>query len=274
MKAIFNSRSIDSDEPVLKLTNRAFCYGDGLFETIVTGPHRINLIDNHLRRLKKGSQSLGIIFPEDLTLSNLKLWVEELIEENKITGDYRVKIHLWRNEGGLYTPSQNHSSFLIELSQNDMPLVIGDLSIGLNEEYVNTYSPISRFKSKNALKYIMLGKIRQERNLDDIIMLDSQGRLSESFASNLFWIDGDDIFTPSLLTGCVSGVMRDFILEFMRKTGSPVKEVLVDESALESCSSIFTSNGAGLKWFNHYEGRPLASPVGLLENLIKRLQQP
>ena len=37
MKAIFNSRRIDAKNPLLKVTNRAFCYADGLSETIVTG---------------------------------------------------------------------------------------------------------------------------------------------------------------------------------------------------------------------------------------------
>ena len=157
MKAIFNSRRIDAKNPLLKVTNRAFCYGDGLFETIVTGPNRINLSERHLERLQTGAKVLGMTFPENLTKENLNEWINWLKVENGVKEDYRVRIHLWRNDGGQYTPEVDSSSFIIELKPNASPLIQGNLKIGLNEEYVNTYSPISRFKTKNALKYIMLG---------------------------------------------------------------------------------------------------------------------
>ncbi len=274
MKAIFNSRSIDTSEPALKITNRAFCYGDGLFETIVTGPNRINLIERHYKRLQEGAMALGMTFPKELTLERLNYWIKELINQNSITDTYRVRIHLWRDSGGQYTPLKKSSSYLIEIENNHSQLVTGDLSIGLNTEYVNTFSPISRFKSKNALKYVMLGKIREERGLDDIILIDNHGNLSESFTSSLFWAKGNKIYTPGLETGCVSGVMRSFIMEYMKDTDNPIDEVFATHSTLESCDAIFTSNGAGIKWYNRFESKDLVSPMPLLENLVKRLQQP
>jgi len=274
MKAIFNSRTIDASHTVLKVTNRAFCYGDGLFETIVTGPERINLIERHLDRVRSGAEALGMDFPDALSLENIDEWTNELVRENNVTGNYRIRIHLWRDAGGLYTPEKESSSFLLELAENRSPLVLGNLKIGLNEEYMNIYSPISRYKSKNALKYIMLGKIRAERGLDDIILVDYKRHVSESYSSNLFWMTGEQVFTPSLKTGCVGGVMRSYVLDYFATQENPVKEVLTSVEDLKTCESIFTTNGAGIRWFSNYEGRILKSPEALLEPLVRQLQQP
>ena len=149
MKAIFNSRRIDAKNPLLKVTNRAFCYGDGLFETIVTGPNRINLSERHLERLQTGAKVLGMTFPENLTKENLNEWINWLKVENGVKG--RVRIHLWRNDGGQYTPEVDSSSFIIELKPNASPLIQGNLKIGLNEEYVNTYSQFPELRPKMRL---------------------------------------------------------------------------------------------------------------------------
>lgn len=274
MKAIFNSRITDASHPLLKVTNRAFCYGDGLFETIVTGPNRINLSQRHLLRLQQGATALGIDFPTALTLKNLEKWSDLLITENTVVGDYRIRLHLWRNSGGLYAPEKESSSFLLELTKSESPLILDNLKAGLDEDYMNVYSPISRFKSKSALKYVMLGKSKTQRGLDDVIMLDAHGNLSESHTSNLFWIKNNQIYTPSLKTGCVSGVMRAFLLDYLKELNIPVVETLTSKDQLDTCDSIFTTNASGVRWFSLYEGRKLESPEPLLAPLIRRLQQP
>ena len=273
MKAIFNSRTINTTDPLLKVTNRAFCYGDGLFETIVTGPGRINLLEKHFQRLEEGAEVLRLIFPNDLSLEKLQNWIEELRVSNKITRDYRIRIHLWRDSGGLYSPVNNSSSFLIEVANTDSAVFGTSTSIGLNEQYLNIYSPISKFKSKDALKYVMLGIDKEQRGLDDIILLDKDLHLSESHTSNVFWTKDQQIFTPSLKTGCVAGIMRNFIINEMNQLGNPVKEVEEDKSVLETCNSIFTTNASGIKWFASYANRKLDSPKSLLLPVIKQLQQ-
>lgn len=274
MKAIFNSRIIDSSDNLIKTNNRAFCYGDGLFETIVTGSERINLIEFHLDRLRRACAVMAIEFPTSLSVKRVSEMIAQLVMENDLQGDIRTKLSLWRNEGGLYSPTNHEASFLIEAKETDKPLYKEGGAIGVSKTYKTQYSPISFAKTASALTYVLAGNEKNERHLDDIILTDHDGNLSESHIANLFWASGSQIFTSALSTGCIAGVMRTYILDFFKNENNPVKEVRMTVDALNNAESIFTSNASGVCYFTLYEGRSLTNPKNLLEQLLIQLQQP
>jgi branched-chain amino acid aminotransferase/4-amino-4-deoxychorismate lyase len=268
MKAIFNSRITTLEKISLISKNRAFCYGDGLFETIVTGPQRINLIDLHLKRLKKGCEELNLDFQE-FNPEKIKRMIAEIAEENGISGTLRSRLQLWRKPGGLYSPSSKESEFLIEVSPSTQPLFSMANGLGISEKANVNYSAISFAKTMSALPYVLAGIEMKERALDDIVLLNSAGYLAETHSSNLFWSKDNIVFTPALSSGCVEGVMRTFIMNQIE-----VKEVLASPSVLNFADSVFTTNASGIKYFVKYRERDLGNPEKLLASVIKRLQQP
>ena len=276
MKAIYNSRIFDQEDIQIKTHNRAFCYGDGLFETIVTGPSRFNLIDRHLDRLGAHMSHLRLLEPE-IIKKNLNKWIDELARLNQIAGDIRSKLQVWRKSGGLYSPSSNAFEFLITVKESQQPIYVNGSEIGLSKQSVNHFSSISAFKSISSMNYVMAGIEKTEKNLDDIIILDHQGYLSETHTSNLFWTKDNVIYTPDLKTGCIDGVMRRFTIDFFKQTpGIILKTVRAKQETLLNCDSIFSTNASGIKSFSQLENRdqPLHNPENLLSDLIKRLQQP
>jgi len=143
MKVLYNSRLLSDSSISLELDNRAFCYGDGLFETIVTGPDRINLIEYHFDRLKRGCEKLALETP--LLNSNALInMIDQLVEENQLKGDIRAKLQVWRKSGGLYTPEQQGSNFLLTVSNQKV-----NFMMKLNQ------SPIVRIVNSFILTYQM-----------------------------------------------------------------------------------------------------------------------
>jgi branched-subunit amino acid aminotransferase/4-amino-4-deoxychorismate lyase len=268
MKAIFNSRIITLEKISLISKNRAFCYGDGLFETIVTGPQRINLIDLHLNRLKKGCEVLNLDF-QDFNPEKIIKMIAEIAEENSVSGTLRSRLQLWRKSGGLYSPTSNESEFLIEVSPSTHPLFSMANGLDISENANVNYSAISFAKTMSAMPYVLAGLEMKERGLDDIILLNSAGYLAETHSSNLFWVKDNAIFTPTLSTGCIEGVMRTFVMNQIE-----VKEVLASPSVLNFADAIFTTNASGIKYFAKYRERDLGNPEKLLASVIKQLQQP
>ena len=120
----------------------------------------------------------------------------------------------------------------------------------------------------------MAGREKVQRQYDDIILTDNEGNLSESHVANLFWVSGSHIFTPSISTGCIAGVMRSFILEFYRNKNNSINEVRMTKEVLENADSIFISNASGIRYFSMYNEKPLSNPENLLEELLIQLQQP
>lgn len=276
MKAIFNSRIIESSEHLLKTDNRSFCYGDGLFETIVTGPRRINLIEKNQQRLAQGCEVLGIEFPEPLKGKGLEEMIQKLIDKNRLEGDVRARLTVWRNTGGLYKPDRSDSSYYLEVKATDKPIYAGLGTIGCSQDYHTILSPISFAKTTNALVYVLAGKEMASRNLDEIILTDVYGNLAETHLSNLFWIKDDQIFTPPLETGCIAGIMRACIMDFFESEGKSVLERKITTPELSKASSIFTTNASGIRYFSQLEGSDelYENPIHHLTNFIKRLQQP
>lgn len=274
MKAIFNSRIIESSDYLIKTDNRAFCYGDGLFETIVTGDRRINLIEKHLGRLRRGCQIMDMEFPLDLDAHSLEKMILELGKANEIKGGIRAKLILWRNTGGLYTPLESKTSYCLEVKSSSTSIFEALDSVGFSEDFNTQYSPISFAKTTNALTYVLAGRERQTRGLGDIILTDSQGNLSETHISNLFWIKGNEVFTPRTTSGCVEGVMRNTVISLLKELNIPVIEVMESKKTLAQATSIFSTNASGIKYFKQIDEWVYENPQSFLEKVITQLQRP
>ncbi|MBO3698425.1 aminotransferase class IV [Roseivirga sp. E12] len=274
MKAIFNSRIIETSDYLIKTSNRSFCYGDGLFETIVTGAKRINLVEKHLLRLKRGCKVLGIDFPLSLELDSFTKMVKELQDLNGIYGDIRTKVVLWRDTGGLYTPELSNSSFFIEIKPVKAPIFEDIEKTGFSKKIHTHYSPISFAKTTNALIYVLAGLEKNTRQLGEIILTDVHGHLSETHIANLFWIKGDSVFTPSLSCGCIEGIMRNALIELFLKSHIKFQEVSETKETLVNADSVFSTNASGIKYFKTIDTLTYGSPEELLDPIIKQLQQP
>lgn len=274
MKAIFNSRIIDTSKPLISSSNRAFCYGDGLFETIVTGPDRIDLIGSHLGRMERGCMVLGMDLPGTLTEEYLRESIEQLAAENGIEGNVRTKLMVWRDEGGLYAPSENTTSFLLECKPATKPFFRSTEEIGISEFNHTYWSPISFAKTMSALNYVLAGKEMEEKGWDEILLTDSKGNISETHIANVFWITNDELYTPNLSTGCIEGVMRNSLLELASDVGISIKESLQPKEHLKKAQSIFSTNASGITWFKKLEKRQLVNPEEFLTPILKQLLQP
>lgn len=272
MKVIYNSRVLPFNDLSLSFDNRSFCYGDALFETIVTGPDEINLISEHLDRLSRGCQVMGLHFPQHLNKKELVQQINALAETNGLSGRVRAKLTLWREPGGKYAPTSAESSFLLQVQQQSLPFFREGGEMGISKHYRNHFSPISFAKTTNALHYVLAGQEKNQQGWDDIILLDHNGHLSETHTSNLFWSKEGRIFTPALDSGCIEGIMRNHLLSLWEKSDRPIQEEITTPVILKEADTIFTTNASGIQFFTAFEGRKYQSPKLLLQPLLKQLQ--
>src|SRR5687768_2713791 len=96
----FNGSIIDSSKPVLMHTNRAFRYGDAVFETIRLMNGEILYFEKHLARLRRSMSQLSMIWPEAFSFQNLHLLLPQLDQVNRLRGNVRIRIELIRKESG------------------------------------------------------------------------------------------------------------------------------------------------------------------------------
>ncbi|GAB5523811.1 MAG: aminodeoxychorismate lyase [Roseivirga sp.] len=271
MKAIYNSRILPEEEIELQIRNRAFCYGDGLFETIVTGPDRINLLSYHIARLTDGCKVLDLQIP--FSEQQLEQLLKSLETANNLMGDIRYRIQLWRQEGGLYEPVQKQSSYLITAAESTAPFYSKAGSLSVAQKAKLSWHALSFAKTMSALPYVLAGLERKQSAYDELVLTDGIGNIAECVASNIFWVKGEKVFTPQLQSGCVKGTMREFILSRFALAGQPIKEVMEPLASLLEADQVFISNASGIKWVSRFEDKADFSDPGLLLKRVAILPQ-
>ena len=249
--------------------NRAFRYGDGLFETMRLEQGHIQWLASHWERLRGGMMLLELPLPARFTPEYLEDAAQELAESNGLGNSARLRLQVWRGGEGLYTPVASQTEFLLEATAlTDAAVPVLKNRVFFAETVQLAASPLSPFKTVSALPYVLAGLERQRRGADELILGDNRGYVSEATASNLFWWQSGSLFTPSLASGCVAGVRREQILRRAAALQIPVAEGLYAKAELLTAEAAFTCNVLAIGLLTQIENTPLhpaALPAGLFE---------
>lgn len=247
-----------TSQVLLPLSDRGFQYGDGFFETMHFKNSEIRFVNDHLSRIKKACSLACMDFP-DLNKETLHRLTGELIQTNKIVEDsVRIKLMIWRKEGGLYTPASRACNFLIQVFPfKAAPLYKEHVIVG--EKIRNQYSLISSFKCISSMHYILAGIEMHNRQGDDILLLDQHDHVSECLSSNIYWVKDKTVYTPSLSTGCVDGIYRKYIIRLLSTERFSCHEGLFPLDHLVDAEFIFTSNVTGLSIIKQIDKQQFAS---------------
>ena len=270
----YNGSVFPDDEPVLNAANRSFRYGDGLFETMRVVNGKVPLFNHHFDRLLRGMKALKIQTPTYFNVHYLKNEVQKTLDKMPSA---RVRLSVWRESGGAYTPTHFNPDFLIErYSLPDKTFTINDLglTIGVYANFRLHQTPVSAFKTANALPYILAGIFARENSFDDVLLLNTEGAVAEAIASNIFILKDKKVITPPLSVGCVGGVMRLYLMGLMQQKGIELEEKNITIYDVESADEIFLSNALqGIRWVEKFKDIEYKNDfsIDLHSNLIKSL---
>lgn len=272
MKLIHNFSVTDSLSPDNFWHNRAFQYGDGLFETIIVRDGAIRFLADHYQRVTEGMAVLGMNVPEGFTPDYLMQVASELSRQIDPGSNVRIKIHVWRKPGGLYTPDSGEADFLISVAELSRQLPATKKNAVFYEDIRLSASAISRFKTTSALPYVMAGLARRRAGADEVILLDVNDHLAECGASNLLWLKENTLYTPSPATGCTEGVMLKQIMRLAPACGLTVEQGLFFRKALFAADAVLCCNVAGIQFIENVEGHSLGKKQPpALRRLIEEL---
>lgn len=245
-----------SNAPILTADNRAFRFGDGLFESMRMINGKLQFADLHADRLAAGMKALKI---EGYSLMDdyfLRQKTADLAKKNKWNGNARFRLSVFRTGAGLYTPEQNKNGYILQGNMVDSSIyelnkkgLIVDLFTDLAKP-INKFSPL---KTANSLIYVMAGLYKSQNKLDEAILLNDKGFLCESISANLFVVYDKKIYTPALTEGCIAGVMRNTILHLAKLNKIEIIEAEINPKVLEEADEVFITNATkGVQWIMGY----------------------
>lgn len=239
--------------------NRAFRYGDSLFETIRVVNGEACFFENHYSRLEAGMKALKMDAPHAFSLEYFTNLLNMLAQRNGIHQGGVARLTVYRNSGGKYRPATNEVSFILEVEhyeQNLFEVNANGFTVDIYSEMSKVPSPFGMYKTGNSLLYIMASLYAQEHNLDDCILTNMKGSLLEATSSNLFIVSNGVLYTPSLEDGCVAGTMRMKLINIALANNIKVYECSLNAQNLLAADEMFLSNSiAGITWVKCYKNK-------------------
>ncbi|MBB6325688.1 branched-chain amino acid aminotransferase [Algoriphagus iocasae] len=226
----------------LSFPNRAMNFGDGLFESMVFENGKIRFSEMHLKRLLKGMGILGLKM-EGISMEE----IERLLTRDLPTGKFRVRWNVFREGSGVYTPGSTGICQTLHVKEFCPSPVIKQTAYISNT--IKVYPNIwSNAKTLNALTYVLANKERLELEMDEVILLEHRGFISEAGSSNIFWKTGEDVFTPALSSSCIAGVGRAVIIDHLKEKGVEVHQGLYLPEHIFKASAVWVSNAMGISY--------------------------
>ena len=276
MEYYINSGKITNYSQGISINNRAFRYGDSLFETMFYTNGRVISFDKHIERLRRGLSILKISY-NNIIINDLLSLIKELIQVNKITNSARIRLQIFRKEGGLYLPSSNELDYIIEvfpLDNSTYKLNKKGIHIGIANNTRKDNNQFSQLKTTSKMEMVLCAIEAKEMGWDDAIIMNSAGKLVESSKSNLFIFYKHKLYTPTIEDGPLNGIMRQTVLEISNNIGIECVETHITNTDLLSADEIFLTNAIiGINWVSAFQSKRYMHKISdtLINELNKRL---
>nr|WP_294929925.1 aminotransferase class IV [uncultured Flavobacterium sp.] len=271
----FNGNIVAQEENVLT-QNRAFLYGDGVFETLKIVNSKILFLEDHYFRLMASMRVIRMEIPMNFTMEYFEEQVLNLVKQKGISTSARARITVFRNDGGLYLPKTNEVSYLIHatpLENTSYALNTALYEVDLYKDFYVAKQLLSSIKTTNKLINVTGSIFANENGLDNCILLNDAKNVVEVLQGNLFMVTGKKLITPPVSEGCLNGVMRKQILALARKVeGIEVSEEIISPFDLQKADELFLTNViTGIQPITKYRKKEFTSKLGNL--LIEKLNE-
>jgi len=269
-----------SDKTILEVNNRAFLYGDGVFETVKILGGKILFAEDHYFRLMSSMRVVRMEIPMNFTLEYFEEQILSLIKAENLDASSRARVTVFRNSGGFYLPENRSVSFVIDaipLENLVYKIEHEHYEVDLYKDFYVTAQLLSSIKTTNKIINITGSIFASENGLDNCLLLNDRKNVIEALHGNVFMLTGNKLVTPPISEGCLNGVMRKQILGLVRKMDNlEVVEEPISPFDLQKADEIFITNVIrGIQPITKYRkkeyGKKLSEELLLKLNISIRL---
>jgi branched-chain amino acid aminotransferase len=241
----YNGEILPSDNN-LSSSNRAFLYGDGVFETLKIVNNKILFLEDHYFRLMASMRIVRMKIPNNFTLEYIETEILNLAKAENCENSARVRFTVFRNDGGFYLPNNNSVSFQIQVFPIENTLYSfsdTNYEVDLYKDFFISKQLLSTIKTTNKIINITGSIFAEENDLQNCILLNNDKNVVEALNGNLFMLMGSKLITPPISEGCLNGIMRKQVLQIAKKIEAiEVTEAVISPFDLQKADELFITN--------------------------------
>ena len=251
-KIWFDGNMVDWKDANIHVLSHVVHYGTGVFEGIRAYKNDNGIavfrLKEHVQRLFDSAKIYKIDIP--YTQEEIEEAIVETVRVNEVQGCY-IRPIVFRGYGELgVNPLNCPVNVVIAVWEWGSYLgeegMANGVDIGVSswrKPAPDTFPALA----KCCANYMnsQLAKLEAiENGYDEAIMLDYEGHVSEGSGENIFLVEGEKLFTPSMSSSNLKGITRDSIMTVARDLGYEVVEEVISRERLYSADEVFFTGTA------------------------------
>jgi branched-chain amino acid aminotransferase len=249
MLIYLNDRFVKEEEAMVSVFDHGFLYGDGVYETIRSYGSRIFMRDQHLARLRRSADAIGLTIP--IPEHRWPVLLHEAMTKNNVGNDRidaYLRITITRGAGDIgldpaLCPTPTVVIMTKPLSPPSPQTYRNGVSLVVAKTRRNLPTALDpQIKATNFLNNIQAKREAIAAGAFDAILLNWESHLTECTVSNLFFVQAGRLCTPALACGLLDGITRDIVLTFARELQISVDEGHFEVAAIHKADECFLTN--------------------------------
>lgn len=210
MRTWLNGRLLQSpDEAAISVLDHGMIVGDGVFETIQIDRNHPFALTRHLDRLVRSAEGLGIGRPD---VGAIREGIAATMDGQDIAFG-RIRITVTSGPGPLGSPrgSSGLTQVVIAEPSTRPPDVVSIVTVPWPR---NERGALSGLKTTSYAENALMIEHAKARGASEAVMANTAGMLCEGTGSNIMYVVGERLITPTLAAGPLAGITRALVLEW------------------------------------------------------------
>ena len=235
-----NDDFVELSKASISPLDRGFLFGDSVYEVLAAYKKNLFRLDDHVDRLNKNLELLGI--KVNLSDTEIKTILKEVclknLEENQIIylqisrGVEEIRNHIPKED-------TKPTLFVCSFEMKNVPKENNETIKAILSSDIRWKK--SSIKSTSLLANVLYKIKAQEKGVDELLMSDS-GFITEGAVSNVFCVNENRIYTPPLEANILPGITRKVIIEIFRDLNLNFEEKKIDEEFLFKSDELWITN--------------------------------
>jgi branched-chain amino acid aminotransferase len=245
---------VPEERAVIQANDHGLVVGDGVFETCKVVDGGVFALSRHLRRLRTSASGLGLRYDEDAVRTGVAAVTADL------TGLHRLRITVTGGPAP-YGSARGDASPSILIATSSLHGWDATAQVATVPWTRNEHAATAGMKTTSYADNVVALARATEQGASEAIFANTRGELCEGTGSNVFLAVGGRLVTPPLDSGCLPGITRELVIEWL---GDVAEEPLPLDALADAGEAFLTSSTRDVQPIRTVDGRALPAAPGPL----------
>lgn len=240
MISYYKDRFIENGTRVVPIEDRAFNFGDGVYEVTRFYKNQPFGLEEHLERLQNSADAIGLKLP--YSMEKIREIVLESVKRSG-AGNVDVYFQISRGEATRSHPYPEGESCLAlfakpaihreeEMRKKGISAITTE-----DDRWLNCY-----IKSLNLLPNVIAKQKAMDAGTQEALFYREDGTVSEGSSTNVFAVKEGVVYTHPANRRILNGITRQFVIKLAEECRIPLKEVAFTRDAIKGMDEMWITS--------------------------------